>query len=256
MSWQEFWNGDTPIYVNDVHKEVHYRIVAADLVASLDRESARVLDYGCGEAIHADAVAKTCDLLVLCDGSAMTRGRLAARFGNSARIRIAAPEQVETLPTSSFDIIVVNSVVQYLSQPEFERLLGAWHRLLAPDGRLILGDIIPRTVGPVTDVVALLRLARKHRFLTAAGLGLAKTLFSPYRTKRTEIGLLRFDEDELIELLARHGFEAYRRPVNIGHNPSRLTAIATPRLQHTGEMPRPHSLVMEQGAGLPVHSQP
>ena len=226
MSWQEFWNKDTPIYVNNVHKEVHYRIVAEALAASLHCDGARVLDFGCGEALHADTVARSCSLLVLCDAAIVTRDHLAAKFGDVTSIKILTPDQVESLMSSSFDVIVVNSVVQYLSLPEFERLLGTWRRLLAADGRLILGDIVPRTVGPVADTVALLRFARTHGFLTAAGLGLVRTLFSDYRAKRAKFGLLRFEESELIELLTRHGFEARRRPANIGHNPARLTMIA------------------------------
>ena len=112
MSWQEFWNKETPIYVNNVHREVHYRIVAEALAASLHCDGARVLDFGCGEALHADAVAKRCDLLVLCDAATMTRDRLAAKFGNATSIKILPPEQVESLVSSSFDVIVVKSVVQ------------------------------------------------------------------------------------------------------------------------------------------------
>ena len=152
-----------------------------------------------------------------------------SKFGDSNSIKIMTPDQVEILPASSFDVIFVNSVVQYLSLPEFERLLASWRRLLAPDGCLILGDIVLRSVGPVFDALALLRLARKHGFLTAAGLGLLRTVFSDYRAKRAEFGLLRFEESELADLLNRHGFEARRRRDNIGHNPARLTTIATLR---------------------------
>ena len=256
MSWQEFWNKDTPIYVNNVHKEVHYRIVAEDLAASLHCAAARVLDFGCGEALHADAVAKRCELLVLCDAATMTRDRLTAKFGGMTCIKILTPDQVESLSASSFDVIVVNSVVQYLSLAEFERLLGVWRRLLAADGRLILGDIVPRAVGPVADALALLRLAGKHGFLTAAGLGLVRTLFSDYRAKRATFGLLRFEETELMDLLTRHGFEARRRPGNIGHNPARLTAIATIPRPHAPKWLRPDTPVIDRGARVQLHSQP
>ncbi len=32
MSWRDFWNADTPIYVNERHKALHYGLVARDIV--------------------------------------------------------------------------------------------------------------------------------------------------------------------------------------------------------------------------------
>ena len=39
-----------------------------------------MLDYGCGEALHADLVAAAADELLLCEGAPGVRAGIAARF--------------------------------------------------------------------------------------------------------------------------------------------------------------------------------
>ena len=51
--WIAFWDSEHSIYVNARHRDVHYRAIAQDLRAQLPADAA-VLDYGCGEALHAD----------------------------------------------------------------------------------------------------------------------------------------------------------------------------------------------------------
>ena len=55
--WRSFWDSAHSIYVNARHKDVHYREIADQIAGFVPGPGARVLDYGCGEAIHADRVA-------------------------------------------------------------------------------------------------------------------------------------------------------------------------------------------------------
>jgi hypothetical protein len=64
--WRSFWDSAHSIYVNARHKDVHYREIADRIAAFVPGPNARVLDYGCGEAIHADRVAVAAQVL-LCD---------------------------------------------------------------------------------------------------------------------------------------------------------------------------------------------
>ena len=57
--WIAFWDSEHSIYVNARHRDVHYRRIAQDIRAHLPAGAA-VLDYGCGEALHADIVAADC----------------------------------------------------------------------------------------------------------------------------------------------------------------------------------------------------
>jgi SAM-dependent methyltransferase len=226
--WRSFWDGEHSIYVNARHKDVHYRDMAAAIVSYLPGGQARVLDFGCGEATHADDVAAAAAEVLLCEAAASVRASMAARFVGNARIKICAPEELEGRPSGSLDLIVANSVVQYLSTAELERLLALWKRLLAPGGTLIVADIIPPDVGALSDVVALLRYAAQHGFLLAALAGLVRTAVSPYRKLRNQLGIAQYTEAEFMQRLRAAGYTAERLAHNMEHNPARMTFRARP----------------------------
>lgn len=226
MNWREYWNADTPIYVNERHKSLHYQLVARDIAALVPHGQAAVLDYGCGEALSADRVAAACRQLTLCDGAPLVRERLTARFRNEPKITVIAPDDLAAVPDESFDLIVANSLLQYLSIEEFGYLLGLWRAKLKPDGRLVLADVIPHENAALDDVRALLAFAWQGGFLAAALLGLVRTSLSSYRKLRTELGLAEYGDAEMIGILRDHGFSAHRRDQNVGHNPKRMTFVA------------------------------
>src|SRR4051794_39733166 len=132
--WKSFWDSDHSIYVNALHKDVHYRTVAEQVATYVPGPRARVMDYGCGEALHAEIIAAKAAELALSDSADNVRAAMARRFADNPRIRVLSPAEVERLPDGSFDLIVSNSMVQYLSVPELERVLALWRRLLAPGG--------------------------------------------------------------------------------------------------------------------------
>jgi hypothetical protein len=56
--WQAFWGGSHRIYVNDRHLAAHYARIADDLIALLaPRPRARLLDWGCGDALASPRLA-------------------------------------------------------------------------------------------------------------------------------------------------------------------------------------------------------
>jgi SAM-dependent methyltransferase len=228
VTWAEYWNGETTVYVNARHRRVHYERVAHDVLRYLPGPAARIVDYGCGEALSADRVAEACAHLALCDSAPKVRERLAQRYAGRDDIGVIAPEEFEGLPAGTVDMILVNSVVQYLSDAELARLLAVARDKLAPGGRLVLADVIPRHVGPLRDAAELLEFARANGFLVSAVAGLVRSYFSSYRRNREQFGLLRFEEDEIIALLQQAGFAAQRAHPNIGHNTRRMTVLAVP----------------------------
>lgn len=226
--WRSFWDSDHSIYVNDRHKDIHYREIADQIAAFVPRPDARVLDHGSGDAIHAGRVAAVAAEVLLCDAAANVRASMAQRFADNPRIKVLAPEQVETLPAGSLDLIVSNSMAQYLTQAELDRLLALWRRLLAPGGVLIVADVIPPDAGALSDVMALLRYAARNGFLPAALLGLARTSVSPYRRLRSTLGITQYTEAAFMQKLRAAGFAAERLPRNMEHNPARMTFRARP----------------------------
>jgi SAM-dependent methyltransferase len=222
-SWREFWDSAHSIYVNDRHKDVHYRDVAEQIAAFVPGPDARVLDHGCGEAIHADIVAAKAREVLLCDAATTVRAAISARFAGNPKIRTIAPEEIERLPDASFDLIFANSLVQYLTAAELDQMLALWRRLLAPGGTLIVADVIPPDVSAVGDVIALLRYAVANGFLGAALIGLVRTALSPYRKLRNELGIARYTEPAFLARLRAAGIAAERMGRNVEHNQARMT---------------------------------
>lgn len=226
-SWREFWDGGpTTLYVNARHRALHDQVVASD-VARLVGRAGTVLDYGCGEATEAAIVARVCDRLLLSDAAPTVRARLMERYGSRPGFGVLSPEEVEALPEASLDVAVMNSLSQYLSAGEIRRVLRVFHDRLKPGGRLIVGDVLRPDQSAVGDAFALLHFGWRGGFLVAAAAGLVRTTLSDYRKLRQELGLAAYEEGQMLGLLEEAGFEAHRHDSNIGHNPARMTFVAT-----------------------------
>ncbi len=228
-NWIAFWNSEHSIYVNERHRDVHYRTIASDIRRYVPARDAVVLDYGCGEALHADRIAAAAGRLILCEAAPKVREALQARFDSTGNIEVRAPEEVAALPERSLDLIVMQSVAQYLRPEETDALFALFRRLLKPGGLFVLGDVVPPQISPLTDAVALLRFAAANGFLGAALLGLLRTVFSDYPRLRTTLGLSLYDQAEMTGKLGAAGLAATRAPANIGHNQARMTFVARPR---------------------------
>jgi SAM-dependent methyltransferase len=237
MSWRDFWNGEHAIYVSDRHKALHYRRIAQDIAAAVPSRDASVLDVGCGEALSADLVATASGRLILCEAAPTVREKLRARFGALANLSVVSPEEVEALPDDSLDLVVANSLIQYLSEDELKRALATWLAKLKPGGELILADVIPPDLSPLTDATELLGFAWRGGFFVAALGGLVRTVFSDYRKLRAQYGLSTYSAVGITALIEAAGFKGVTRRTNFGHNPHRMAFSA--RKQLALEVPTP-----------------
>jgi SAM-dependent methyltransferase len=224
--WISFWDSDHSIYVNARHFDVHYRTIADMIVRHVPSPDAVVIDFGCGEALHANGVAAACRRLILVDGAPKVRAGLAARFGATATIEVRAPAELAEIPDRSVDLVVMHSVAQYLTSAEFSALLMLFRRLLRPAGLLLIGDVIPPHVSAVADAMALLNYGAANGFLLAAIRGLLRTAVSDYTKLRSRIGITLYTEAEMLQKLDAAGFTATRAKANVGPNPARMTFLA------------------------------
>ena len=227
--WIAFWDSEHSLYVSARHRDVHYRTIAEDVVAYIPSSSAVVLDYGCGEALHADQIAAMARKLILVEAAPQMRARLAQRFRDHPAIEVLSPEEMRALPDRSLDLVIMNSVSQYLATSELAGLFMLVRRLLRPAGLLVIGDVVPPHTSLLTDTIALLNFAAANGFLLAALRGLVRTALSDYRQLRSRLGLSRYSEAAMMQKLERAGFLAGRAESNIGHNQSRMTFVARPK---------------------------
>jgi len=224
--WIDYYDSTHTIYASRRHRDLHFEVIARDIIGYINSPDTVVLDYACGEALSAAKVAGACAMLILAEPAPGVRGRLIARFAPNTKIRVRSIDDLRNMQERSIDLVVMNSVVQYMTAEELDAALAVIKRLLKPTGRLVLGDILRPEIGMPTDVYALLRFAAKHGFLKDALKGLLSTALSDYRQLRSRIGLQRYSEADIAAKLARVGLSATRAPFNIGHNPWRMTFVA------------------------------
>src|ERR1700738_2155747 len=224
--WIDYYDSTHTIYASRRHRDLHFQIIAEDIIGYISSAEAVVLDYACGEALSAARVAEACGKLILAEPAPGVRVRLIARFAPNTKIRVRSLDDLRKMDEQSIDLVVMNSVAQYMTPAELDSAFAVVRRLLKPSGRLVVGDILRPEVGMPRDVLALLKFAATHGFLKDAFYGLASTALSDYRQLRTRVGLQRYGESEMVAKLAAAGFTASRAHVNIGHNPWRMTFVA------------------------------
>jgi SAM-dependent methyltransferase len=227
--WISFYDfKHSVIYVNERHRDVHYRVIAEDIRAYVSSPAAQMLDYGCGEANSAGLVAAACGQLTLVEAAPNVRASLAARYAGNPKISVLTPEQAAARAAASLDLIVMHSVAQYLTATELDRLLATFRILLKSDGLLIIGDIVPPRFAAPAAALALLRFGAAHGFFWAAVGGLIRIFLSDYFRLKKSHGLSHYTQGAMQERLALAGFSAQRAARNIGHNRWRMTFLAKP----------------------------
>ncbi|MES2198328.1 MAG: methyltransferase domain-containing protein [Pseudomonadota bacterium] len=224
--WIDYYDSTHTIYASRLHRDLHFQIIARDIIGYISSPDAVVLDYACGEALSAARVAEACGKLYLAEPAPGVRGRLIARFAPNTKIRVRSLDDTRKMEEKSIDLVIMNSVAQYMTPAELDQAFAVVKRLLKPGGRLVVGDILRPEVGMIRDVTALLRFALTHGFLKDALIGLVSTALSDYRQLRSKVGLQRYSEAEMVAKLAASGFTASRAHSNIGHNPWRMTFVA------------------------------
>jgi SAM-dependent methyltransferase len=226
MAWIDFYDSAPSIYVSDAHRRAHFDLIATDIINYIASPEAAVLDYSCGEALSAARVAAKCRRLILAEPAPSVRARLKERFAAVSNIEALSPDDLAAQPDASLDLIVMISVAQYMTPDELDAAFVQFRRLLKPDGRFVLGDILDPDVGAVTDAVALLKFAAKNGFLIDAVTGIARMALSDYRSLRQKLGLRCYRTDEMLDRLAAAGLAATLSPRNVGTNPARKTFVA------------------------------
>ena len=224
--WIDYYDSTHTIYASKLHRDLHFQVIARDIIGYISSQDQVVLDYACGEALFAARVADACSKLFLAEPAPGVRGRLIARFAPNTKIRVRSLDDLRTMEEKSIDLVVMNSVAQYMTPDELDSAFAVIRRLLKPGGRLVVGDILRPEVGMFRDVLALLRFALTHGFFKDALIGLVSTALSDYRQLRAKVGLQRYSEAGMIAKLTAAGFSATRAPFNIGHNPWRMTFVA------------------------------
>lgn len=184
-----------------------------------------VLDYGCG---YFDVGLAIADRVGRVDGFDIDERTLdvarSRAAGNPASRLIGHPTD---LPPATYDLIVANSVFQYLaSDDEVNRTLRHFRTLLRPGGRreVLLGDLIPVRYSSARDALRSLRVAVRHGVLLTMMAHLWKAAF-----KGSGLALLRIAPERMAKLAVAAGFDCEHLPVNVTPSRQRYSCLLTMR---------------------------
>ena len=145
--WIDYYDSTHTIYASKLHRDLHFQIIARDIIGYISSPDAVVLDYACGEALSAAKVADACGKLYLAEPAPGVRGRLIARFAPNTKIRVRSLDDLRKMEEKSIDLAIMNSVAQYMTPEELDSAFAVIRRLLKPAGRLVVGDILRPEVG-------------------------------------------------------------------------------------------------------------
>jgi len=139
------WNSsytDEPIPLEDM---VEWRSATVNRINALQPQ--RVLEIGVGSGLLLSQIAPDCVEYWGTDFSAPTIQTLQAAvaeqsWGDRVQLRVQPADVADGLPEGHFDVVVLNSVVQYFPSAGYLRdVMAVAMRLLAPGGALFIGDV-------------------------------------------------------------------------------------------------------------------
>ncbi len=139
--WNSSYTG-APIPLGQMRE---WRAAAVDRIRGLG--AGRVLEIGVGSGLLLAQLAPVCVEYWGTDFSAPTiqtlQAAVASRsWGDRVRLRVQPADVAEGLPQGHFDVVVLNSVVQYFPSAGYLLdVLAVAMRLLAPGGALFIGDV-------------------------------------------------------------------------------------------------------------------
>lgn len=224
-TWWDFWNKEHKIYVSSRHKKVHYEAIAHDVLELLPKNKPlMLLDFGCGDALCAPTFVDEGLEVLLYDPIPFVQERIKKSFSNILHINVA--ESLDDIHSNPVDVVLINSVLQYIPKKEFASLLPIFKKIMKADGLLIIADVVPADMRVLQDVISLMRNAWRHHFVFPAVRGLVATLFSDYRSTCHRQGFATYSEKEMLEILSRHNFVAERKQNNVGLTSHRMTFCA------------------------------
>ena len=226
-SWVEYWNRPNGIFVNELHKRAHYRIILSNVLPFLPRGSrSAVLDWGCGEAFRAELMAAKSERVYLYDPADVVRARLGERYKNHPRITVLDDDQLKRLPSGCVDLIVINSVIQYISRTELSAALRGLQHVLKPEGRFLIGDVIAPGTALWQHVIVFLSFAYREGFLIPGMIGLVRNFLPSYKSLARKQGLSSYSEADLLGIFERSGLRGEPLPRNISVSPIRGSYLA------------------------------
>ena len=223
-AWEAYWEG-----LKDNQRL--FREQANEFLQNLEariglHQRLRVLDFGSGFGHVADMLAPRVGELFLWDASANMRQCARARVGNHGNVRfLDLSDSPSSHPALQLDMILVNSVIQYMDAEEFSDWFLCWRKMLAPGGRLVISDIIPPEYPAYADIMDLLKFSSRRGFVLRAICQATTEIWRYWGVRRVR-PLTRISRQDLDRQAQAAGLMV-SYPWNLTHFTMRMTAVFT-----------------------------
>ncbi|MEI8110359.1 MAG: class I SAM-dependent methyltransferase [Chitinophagia bacterium] len=209
--WLSFWSKNPKLFGIVMQKNAVY---FADklLKRKVIQSTHRLLDIGCGPGFLAEQLQDKVSGYYGVDISENCIQTCRKKFEGKTNIQfmqIDSADNENSLAyfeknTIQFDVIVILSVVQYFSDiAKVEVLLSNCKKILAPNGKIILADVIQTEKGLLKDAFSVLVDSIQKNYFMSFLRFLYEARFSKYNELRIKNNLLNIPE-EAIEKICNH----------------------------------------------------
>jgi len=184
----------------------------------------KALDFGCGLGFVAELLAPCVGKLLLWDTSVNMRRRAGQRVLAYKNACLLDRLDLESQDGPYIDVILVNSVIQYMSAEELSQWLGRWSHMLLPGGSLVISDIPTSQAGALVDFSDSLFFFARHKLSIGSFFFLLGEFRRFWETRRAH-PLLRLNREELHNQAAVAHLTVEFLPTNLTYRKERLTAV-------------------------------
>ena len=233
--WHSSYTGE-PIPLEQM---AEWRSATVDRIMALQPQ--RVLELGVGSGLVLAQIAPKCDQYWATDFSAPTIQTLQAAvaaqpWADRVRLRVQPAEVADGLPAGHFDVVVLNSVIQYFPSTGYlAEVLAVALRLLTPGGALFIGDVRNHSLqGPLQTGVTLARTTTadaaeirqrvQRAMLSEPELLLAPEFFTTWAAEQPSVAGL---DIQVKRGSADNELTRYRYDVTIHTTPTPIRSLAT-----------------------------
>lgn len=177
------------------------------------------LDYGCGYFDFGRALVPYLERVDGYDPHVPSVQSARATLLPSTK-NVSLYSEADRLVPGSYDMIVVNSVIQYFhDEQELAAFFQRSHGLLRHNGHVLIADIIPPNFSALRDGLNSLRLGLRHSFFLPMVIHLAKSM------KVKDDGLRKYSECALRTAATHCGFGVELLPHNLTPSRERYTCL-------------------------------
>ena len=224
--------GDTwAAYWEEMEDRQHvFRIEARDYAtrvrASLKLQpSFTILDFGCGFGHTSRELATHVGRIALWDASSQVRKQARDRIADVPNAELLDVEALDASTLAGhFDVILVHSVIQYMSIDEIREWLARWRLMLKPGGRLVISDVIVPNAGGLQELLSYLFFALRHGFFwNALSAGVAE--MGHYWKARRSRPLTTVSRSTIESWARDAGLKVSWLDKNLSHRQTRATLI-------------------------------